>query len=97
MRSINLRKKAQPGIITEQANLGMPVSDWISFSTTFLRVRKLTIRLRHLSLLSRSKRASKETESDSFPAKDNVVAGPRVFSAVMGMPRCEHGLRTSCN
>ena len=85
MRSINLRKKALPGTSTEQAKFSIPVSDWISFSVTFLRVRKLAIRTEAFVNFFQSKRASKETESNSMPAKDNVVAGPHVFSGAMGM------------
>ena len=96
MRSINLRKMARPGKTKEQANLSMPVSDWTSLSVTFIRVRKLAIRLRHLSIFSRGKGASKETESNLIP-KDNVLTGPHVFSPVMGMPRCEHGSRNMYN
>ena len=30
------------------------------------------------------------TESNSIPAKDNVVKGPKVFSVAIGMPTYEH-------
>ena len=79
VRLINLRKKALPGTITEQAKFNRPVRDCTSLKVAFLRRKNSKRRVEHRLSLTRGKRASIRTESNSIPAKDNVVSGPKVF------------------
>lgn len=84
--------KSAFGIITEQAKFKLRIefpSKWL-----FLRRRKSEIDSTHLLILAWGKRATNFIESSSMPAKDNVVAGPHVFSGAMqGRPISSHNAR----
>ena len=79
VRSINLRKKALPDTITELAKFNRPVKDCTSLKVAFLPCKNSKRRVGHRLSLSRGKRASIRTESNSIPAKVMLLAGQRFF------------------
>ncbi len=84
------RRKARPGITTEQAKFNSPIKDCSSFNCTFFRVINDETRALHLTISSADKRASIRTVSSSIPAKVRTHCGPAVFSWAIGTPKVPH-------
>ena len=90
VRSMRRRRKARPGITTEQAKFNSPIKDCSSFNCTFFRVINDETRALHLTILSAGKRACIRTVSSSIPAKLRTLCGPAVFSWAIGTPKLPH-------
>jgi len=90
VRSISLRKKALPGMMTLQAKFNNPTNDCNSLNVTLRFRLKVNNKFDIFWILSDGNQANIAVESISIPYIVNTLVGSCVLSCFIGTPICLH-------